>query len=308
MIRRFSHSEFLPLEGMVGEKQRQGLSITLVIPARNEEATIGAIVSGSRRALMDEVPLVDEIVVIDGGSTDRTSRRASDEGAKVYGIDDTRVGERPPQGKGTALWRSLFVSTGDIIVCIDADIVDFDPRFVYGLIGPLGREPGLCLVKGFYSRPLEAGGVILDNEGGRVTEILVRPFLATFYPELAELIQPLAGECGFRRDAIETVPFFSGYGVEIGLVLDVYRARGLSCFAQVDMGTRRHRNRSVRELGKMAFGILQAMLKKLEQHKGVCFETPLRTAMISPGQECGYENTVIEEIELPCVADFRTGR
>ncbi len=304
-MRQFSHTEFLPLTDLVDEKQRKGLKLSLVIPALNEASTIGEIVAVTRRALVDEVALLDEIIVMDGDSTDGTFGLAAKAGARVLRVDEVPGGGRLPPGKGTALWKSLLVSQGDIVACIDADIANFDPRFVYGLVGPLIRAPELLFVKAFYERPLEMQGAVLANQGGRVTEILVRPLLSTFYPELAQMRQPLAGEYAFRRGVVEHIAFFSGYGVEIGLILDVFAAHGFSCFAEVDMGVRRHRNRDVRDLGKMAFGILQAMLKKLERHGRASLDGRVATVMVSPGGAGGPEKTVIEEIELPSVASFR---
>lgn len=297
MIKQFHHSDFLPIKGICEKKQESGTAISLVIPAYNEASTIGDIISKTKRELMDKRPLLDEIVVMDGDSDDGTARCARDSGADVYRVSE--LGDKNiPHGKGTALWKSFLVTRGDIVVCIDADIKNFDIRFVYGLIAPLLLDSTLSFVKGYYKRPLIVDEVTLDNHGGRVTEILVRPMLSAFYPDLTGFIQPLAGEYSFRRDVCTQMSFFSGYGVEIGLILDIYRSLGLSSFAQVDMDIRYHRNRSVTDLGKMAFGILQVILKKLEEDKKVSFSAPVNKSLISYSPQ-GWEETIVDQTELP---------
>ncbi|MBD3390936.1 MAG: glucosyl-3-phosphoglycerate synthase [Chitinivibrionales bacterium] len=307
MIRQFTHTDFIPLQSVAKEKRRQNLTVSLVVPALNEAATVGRIVSATRKALVDQVGLLDEIIVMDGLSADRTREEAARAGATVYGFDEVAGDRAVPAGKGASLWKSLLVSTGDIVVFIDADITNFHPRFVYGLVAPLIHDPALRFVKAYYERPLEIDGTVLDRHGGRVTEILVRPVLSAFWPDLAEIIQPLAGEYAFRRETVEALPFFSGYGVEIGLVLDIYRACGLDAFAQVDMGMRRHRNRSLRELGKMSFGIVKALFTKLEEHGKISVCGSMHTAMISPDAGAGREQTVIAETELEPIARARGG-
>ena len=185
--------------------------------------------------------------------------------------------------------------------------MNFDSRFVYGLVAALVMHSDIFLAKAYYDRPLELDGAVLEHQGGRVTELLVRPMLAAFYPQLARLYQPLAGEYAFRRTSVENMGFFSGYGVEIGLVLDIARVWGISHIAQVDMGVRRHRNRSIRDLGKMSFEIVQAMLKKLERYGILSMHMPLHTTMISPDSSGGFEETALEEIELPPAAKIQQG-
>lgn len=300
MIKQFHYKEFLPLERIVHLKQKQNISVSVVIPASNEARTIGNIITRTKDELFDNVRLIDEIIVIDGNSTDGTRECALDAGAAVFSLDE--IG--PPGvvwvngGKGVALWKSLYVTTGDIIVCIDADIVRYDARFVYGLVAPLLMDQTLSFIKGFYKRPIIINDVAVNNYGGRVTEILVRPLLAAFYPDLAWLFQPLAGEYSFRRCLIQQIPFYSGYGVEIGLILDIFKKFGISVFGQVDMDIRCHRNRNVKELGLMSFGILHAIIKKLEEDQKVSVHEPLCSTMIFPAPS-GAEKINVSEQVLP---------
>lgn len=298
MIKQFHHKDFLPLEKIYSKKQESDTTISLVIPAFNEVATIGAIISQVKHELVDKIPLCDEIIVIDGDSDDGTVACARDSGATVYRVSE--IGEKTvPKGKGAALWKSLSVAQGDIIVCIDGDITEFDIRFVYGLVAPLLYDSSLSFIKGYYKRPIVVDDVTLDNHGGRVTEILVRPLLSTFYPALARFFQPLAGEYSFRKDVVSKMPFYSGYGVEIGLILDLYKSLGLSAIAQVDMDIRCHRNRSTADLGKMAFNIFHVILKKLEEDNKISFSQPISNTMISLGPKGWEENTTDECVLSP---------
>ena len=299
MIKQFHHKDFLPIKKLCAKKANSNKTISLIIPTLNEVSTVGQIVAITRNELVAAAPLLDEIIVMDGGSDDGTVARAREAGATVYNAQEIGDKDIPP-GKGTALWKSLHIARGDIIVCIDADIKNFDIRFVYGLIAPLLYDSSLSFIKAFYKRPIVVDDIILHNYGGRVTEILVRPLLSAFYPELAQFFQPLSGEYSFRKDVAATIPFFSGYGLEIGLLLDVYKLRGISSFAQVDMDIRCHRNRSVTDLGKMAFAILQVFLKRLQgDHKAV-FPHAYHAHMKSFGLN-GWHNDVILQGELPSV-------
>jgi glucosyl-3-phosphoglycerate synthase len=299
----YTASTFLPLADLARKKQTAQTAVSVVIPTHNEAATIGAIVAATKSRLMDELPLVDEIVVIDSRSVDGTADIARAAGARVFEHDAIAAPSDPMRGKGVALWKALFVTRGDIIVCIDADIKNFDVHFIYGLIGPFLQNDATLFAKACYRRPFIIDGNTYDNYGGRVTEILVRPLLSAFVPELAAIHQPLSGEYAFRREPIEAIPFSSGYGVEIGLIFDLYRNYGLECFAQVDMGVRHHRNRPVWELGKMAFGILQTMFRKLERENIVSANVPIQDIMISLGPS-GLEQTSIDEVELPPKARY----
>jgi len=258
----FHHSDFRDKAALVDLKVRQGRKISLAFPTLNEEATIGKEVLVLKTELMDRFPLLDEIAVIDSGSSDRTRSVAAENGARVYSSADILKKYGSYRGKGENLWKSLYVLDGDIIVWVDADISNIAPKFVYGLVGPLLRDPRIGYVKAFYERPFRASGELIAAGGGRVTEILVRPMFSLFYPELASLVQPLSGEYAGRRSLLEKLPFSVGYGVEVGHLLDIYHQEGIGAIAQVNMDRRVHRNQALQSLGKMAFGILQTFLSR----------------------------------------------
>jgi len=205
---------------------------------------------------------VRDIVYVDSGSTDATRAVAAEAGALVIGREEVLTHIEPVPGKGEVLWRSLAATTGDLVVFLDSDLVDFDPGFVPALLGPLFTEPGVALDKGFYRRPLRLETAELDTGGGRVTELLVRPLLAALCPQLSGIVQPLGGEYAATRELLESLPFAAGYGVEIGLLLDTHSRRGLDALAQVNLGVRKHRNRSLLQLGVMARQILAAALHR----------------------------------------------
>ena len=264
----FHADEFSRLRDLVELKRQQGLRISLALPALNEEETIGKVIRTMKKELMQRMPLLDEIVLIDSNSTDRTREIAKKEDVPVYIHQQLleRLGAR--RGKGEALWKSLLVTRGDIIVWVDTDIVNIHPRFVYGIIGPLLMNPQIQFVKGFYRRPLKVDGKMQAGGGGRVTELTARPLLNLFYPELSGIVQPLSGEYGGRREALERAPFFSGYGVETGLLIDVYERYGLQAIAQVDLLERIHHNQHLEALSKMSFAIIQTVMRKLESRFG----------------------------------------
>jgi glucosyl-3-phosphoglycerate synthase len=240
--------------------------VSVVLPARDEEATVGAIVSTLISELVEAVPLVDEVVVIDSWSIDGTALEAERAGARVVQQADVlpRLGDLP--GKGEALWKSLLVTDGDIVVFVDADLRDFDEQFVVGLLGPLLTDPQTQFVKAFYDRALHNGEHLLPAGGGRVTELVARPLLNLYWPALAGFVQPLAGEYAARRTLLERIPFLSGYGVEIGMLIDIVEEAGLEAMAQVDLGHRDHRNSSDAALGRMAAQVQLAMLSRLHRH------------------------------------------
>ena len=264
----YSANEFGHLRELVEMKKRQGVSISLALPALNEEKTVGNVIRMMKRELMERVPLLDEIVLVDSNSDDHTREVAQKEDIPVYIHQQLleRLGART--GKGEALWKSLLVTRGDLIIWIDTDIVNIHPRFVYGIIGPLLMNSQVQFVKGFYRRPLNVGGKMQAGGGGRVTELTARPMLNLFYPELSGVIQPLSGEYGGRREALERTPFFSGYGVETGLLIDVYERYGLNAIAQVDLLERIHHNQHLEALSKMSFAIIQTVMRKLEKRFG----------------------------------------
>ncbi|WP_329325931.1 glucosyl-3-phosphoglycerate synthase [[Kitasatospora] papulosa] len=235
--------------------------VSVVLPALNEEATVGEIVTVIRRELMEKVRLVDELVVIDSGSTDATAEVARRAGARVVHRDSVlpRIPALP--GKGEVLWRSLLVTTGEIVCFVDADLKDFSADFVSGIVGPLLTDPQVQFVKAMYDRPLgDTAG-----QGGRVTELVARPLLNLHWPRLAGFVQPLGGEYAVRRSLLERLPFPVGYGVELGLLVDALHTVGLDALAQVDVGVRRHRHQDGQALGRMAATIYRTAQLRLSR-------------------------------------------
>lgn len=266
----FHSHEFADLAALLALKEKQGLTISVALPALNEEATVGAVITTLKSALMDAIPLVDEIVLIDSASTDQTVQIAESLGIPVYRHPDILADEVGSQhGKGEALWKSLHVVSGDIIAWVDTDITNIHPRFIYGLLGPLLKYPTIQYVKGFYARPIKVGEKMQAYGGGRVTELVARPLLNLFYPELSGIIQPLSGEYAGRRTALEALPFFSGYGVESGLLIDFLNQFGLAAIAQTDLEMRVHHNQSLVNLSKMSFAVIQVFISRLESRFGV---------------------------------------
>jgi nucleotide-binding universal stress UspA family protein len=271
--------EFADLDSLVKNKRRLGLTISLVLPALNEEATVGNVLRTLKGALMDEVPLIDEMVLMDSRSTDRTREIAESLGVPVFIHQDVLSEHGLHLGKGEALWKSLHVTHGDLVFWIDTDIVNMHPRFVYGLVGPLILNPGVLFVKGFYRRPLRVNGKLQAGGGGRVTELTARPLLNLFFPELSGVIQPLSGEYGGRRSMLEQLPFYTGYGVETGLLIEVLEKFGLQAIAQVDLKERIHRNQPLQALSKMSFAIIQVVINKLASRFGRDLLEDVNTSM-----------------------------
>ncbi|MCX2184217.1 glucosyl-3-phosphoglycerate synthase [Streptomyces sp. SKN60] len=249
-----------PLEGILAAKR--GTTISVVLPALNEEATVGDIVRVIRGELMSEsVPLVDELVVVDSGSTDRTAEVAAAAGARVVARDAILPRIPAVPGKGEVLWRSLMVTSGDIVCFVDADLKDFSADFVTGIVGPLLTDPDVAFVKAMYDRPLADA----PGQGGRVTELVARPLLNLHWPQLAGFVQPLGGEYAARRSLLERLPFPVGYGVELGLLVDALHTVGLDALAQVDVGVRKHRHQDGRALGRMAAAIYRTAQLRLSR-------------------------------------------
>jgi glucosyl-3-phosphoglycerate synthase len=297
--RTFHHRQF-PAEALVRAKRERGLTVSVCIPALNEEETIGPIVRTIRTELVERTPLVDELAVIDSSSSDRTAEEAAAAGALVVQDRDVLPGIPPLAGKGEAMWKSLFLLRGDVILWLDADIRNFDPRFVCGPLGPILSDPEVGYVKSFYRRPIADVSGATSLEGGRVTELVARPLINLFWPHLAGLIQPLAGEYAGRRDVLERVPFFTGYGVEMGLIIDVAERFGVEAMAQVDLEERVHRNRSLEELSRMSFAVLHAALRRLAERHDID-AGPAAAMYQFASDERGYrmEPTEIEIRERP---------
>jgi glucosyl-3-phosphoglycerate synthase len=274
-------------------------TVSVVLPALDEERTVGALVSCFRTELMEAVPLVDELVVIDPGSRDRTAEVAAQAGARVVAEADVLPELGRIRGKGEAMWKSLAATSGDLVVWVDADVENPDPSFVYAMLGPLLTDPAVHYVKGFYERPLAERDRLRPTGGGRVTELVARPWLNLFWPELAGVVQPLAGEQAGRRATLEALPFASHYGVEIGLLLDVLDRHGLDAIAQVDLDRRVHRNQPVPQLGRMAFVIQQAILTRLVRQGRLSVDGEWSTVLHQfTNRERDYRMT---PHELPCV-------
>jgi len=288
--------EFKDLQALLMLKRARNLSISLALPALNEEETVGKVIKTVKRALMDTVPLLDEIVLIDSDSTDRTRDIAAELGIPVFIHQQLLPEYGARRGKGEALWKSLLVTHGDIILWIDTDIVNIQPHFVYGLIGPLLLRPEIQLVKGFYQRPLRVGNKLQASGGGRVTELTARPLLNLLYPELSGLIQPLAGEYGGRRSALEKLHFSSGYGVEIGMLIDTLEMSGLGAIAQVDLQERIHHNQPLEALSKMSFTIIQTVFRKLGKRYGHNFIDDMNRTMKLIRYEPGRFFLEVDEI------------
>ncbi|MFE3146633.1 glucosyl-3-phosphoglycerate synthase [Streptomyces sp. NPDC059218] len=236
-------------------------SVSVVLPALNEEATVGEIVATIRRELMEKVRLVDELVVVDSGSTDATAEVAREAGARVVHRDAILPRIPAVPGKGEVLWRSLLVTGGDIVCFIDADLKDFSADFVSGIVGPLLTEPDVHFVKAMYDRPFGD----TTGQGGRVTELVARPLLNLHWPQLAGFVQPLGGEYAVRRSLLERLPFPVGYGVELGLLVDALHTVGLDALAQVDVGVRKHRHQDGQALGRMAAAIYRTAQLRLSR-------------------------------------------
>jgi nucleotide-binding universal stress UspA family protein len=275
----FHAGEFSDIRALLALKEKAGLTVSVGLPALNEEKTIGLVIKRIKGALMDRVPLIDQLVVIDSDSEDRTREIAGELDVPVIRHSAILPETGTYAGKGEALWKSLHVLDGDIVAWIDTDISNIQPRFVYGLLGPLLREPRISYVKGFYKRPIRDGDKLVPEGGGRVTELMARPLLNLFFPELSGLIQPLAGEYAGRRSLLESLPFFTGYAVEVGLLIDILDQAGLSALGQVDLERRLHRNQPLPNLSQMAFVILQAAMRKLEERHRIELLTEMGRTM-----------------------------
>jgi glucosyl-3-phosphoglycerate synthase len=298
--RRTFGSRNLPGAGeLTARKLASGERISVVLPALNEAATIGPICSTIKRQLIDGTGLVDELLVVDCSSDDGTPEIATEAGAIVHDISDL-IPEMPVVlGKGEALWRSLSMVSGDIVVWVDSDIRNFSTRFVTRLVAPLLSDPTISFTKGFYRRPIARGDELIPDEGGRVTELLARPMLAALFPELSGFIQPLSGEYAGHIDVLKRLPFFTGYSVEVGLLIDLLDTVGLDAMAQVDLDERIHRNRTLAELGPMAYTIGKTILRRAEERGRMRSGLDLPAAPLLRPSPDGIEIHNATEVERP---------
>jgi glucosyl-3-phosphoglycerate synthase len=299
-MRSYHHSQFADVGRLVGKKGEQRISVC--IPTFQEEATIGGIVETIRRELMEKHPLVDEILIVDSGSTDRTMDQARQEGANVLLSSEIRPDLGCHPGKGENLWKALHVATGELIAYMDGDIRNFEPHFVTGLVGPLLCDPGLDYVKAYYQRPLIDSSGNRSADGGRVSEILVRPMISLFFPDLTDVVQPLAGEYAARRTLLESLPFPVGYGVEIAHLIDLASRGLLPRTAQTDLDERVHRNQDNAALGKTSFAILHVMLRRMVDQGKITLHSPLPEILrqwCSKGEKICLREESITEIERP---------
>lgn len=282
-------------DDLAARKAAQGVTVSVVLPARDEAETIAGVVAACMSLVGD---LVDELVVLDGGSTDDTAALAEAAGAVVHPDGSILGAYGPALGKGDALWRALAVTSGDLVCYVDTDIANPAPHFVTGLLLPLLTDPDVQLVKAFYDRPIVHAGVLQPSGGGRVTELLARPLLNMFWPELAGLVQPLSGEYAGRRALLEAIPFFTGYGVELGMLIDALARAGPEAIAQVDLTERIHRNQSIEALSRMAFGILQVATRRLREQGRIGEHEGLATAYRQFARTETGVRSVVGEVEI----------
>jgi glucosyl-3-phosphoglycerate synthase len=301
----FHYTSFNDIKQLVDIKEKKNLKISLCFPTLNEEKTIGKSIVVMKSELMDRYPLIDEIAVIDSGSTDKTVRIAENFGAKTYVASSYLKEEGTYKGKGENLWKAIYLLKGDIIVYVDADISNIHHRFAYGLIGPLLAGKETKFVKAFYNRPFKNDTGISPTGGGRVTEILIRPLFSQFFPELTGIIQPLSGEYAGYREIFEQISFPIGYGVETAMLIDIYKKWGLKSMAQTNLSLRIHRNQAISSLGKMSFGILQTFWNRLEKYKKIKDVKPesltLRQIQIQSGKQKIMTQEIKEQERVPMI-------
>jgi glucosyl-3-phosphoglycerate synthase len=259
--RSYEHDEFSLLRELAARKRELGVEVSVVLPCREVAETIGGI-ADEVHALNEEAPLVDQLIAVDAGSRDRTADVAERHGVTVFQEDELLRAFGPVAGKGDAMWRSLSVATGDVVMFLDADTTNFERHFVYGMLGPILTEPGVRFAKATYHRPLIGpDGDVLDD-AGRVTELTAKPLLRIFFPELSGFGQPLAGELVADRQLLSRIPFLTGYAVETAMLIDVLHAAGLDAMAQVGLGARHNRSKALRELGTMSYAVARAVVER----------------------------------------------
>jgi glucosyl-3-phosphoglycerate synthase len=262
--RSYDHSQFADLDSLAQRKRQLGLSVSVVLPARETATTIGPIID-TLCDLERRAGIVDQLLVVAADSGDGTAKIAAAKGAEVRLEDDLLPEFGPTLGKGDAMWRALSVARGDLVVYLDSDTANFGAHFVSGLLGPLLEVPGVSFVKAAYGRPWPGGNDGSANDGGRVTELTAKPLFNLFYPELAGFAQPLAGELAAPAGLLRSIPFMTGYAVETGMMIDVLEVAGLDAMAQVDLGTRRNSSRPLHDLSPMSFAVLRAVTRRLGQ-------------------------------------------
>jgi glucosyl-3-phosphoglycerate synthase len=303
-MRRFHHLQFPDSRSLAELKGDRKVSVC--IPTLNEAATIGRIVSAIHESHVTGSGLVDEILVIDSGSSDGTLQAATAAGARALLASSILPSAGNHRGKGENLWKALHAASGDLICYIDGDLEDFQPYFINGLLGPLITRRDVDYVKAYYERPLSFGDGGHPATGARVSEILVRPLLSLFYPELSGILQPLAGEYAARRETLESLTFPTGYGVEIAHLIDLHASGRAGRIAQTDLVRRTHRNRSEQELGAMAFAILKVVMRRLARDGRLRPGTPLPDLYRSWGFESGEVSEFTQLIPEPERPALRT--
>jgi glucosyl-3-phosphoglycerate synthase len=267
--RSFTSDRFGDLAWLADRKDALGATVSLVLPAREVRETVGHIVTEVAR-MGSGSSLVDQILVVDADSADGTADVARSAGAEVYSENELLAAWGPARGKGDAMWRSLSVAYGDIVMFADADTVDFDPRLIYGVLGPVLTVPRVQFVKAAFRRPFAERGLVFPNSGGRVTELTARPLLNLFYPQLAGFAQPLAGEFAATRELLCSIPFLTGYAIEIAMLIDVLSEVGLDAMAQVDVLSRQNRHQPLADLSRMSYAVLRAVMHRLYQEQRLC--------------------------------------
>ena len=295
MSEPYSSSADWPLDQVM--RLKGAATVAVVIPARNEQDSVGGVVSAIAEDLDD---FIDELIVMDSLSDDRTSDVASEAGARVFSVADVRADLGVHAGKGEALWKSLFVTRADIVAFIDADLTEWGTHFVRGVVGPLLADEESVLCRGFYDRVMDVDGHP-TLEGGRVTELVARPWLALFRPELSRVVQPLAGEWAIRRSAFERMHVPVGYGVELSTLLDAHDQWGLGAIAQVDLGRRAHRHQNIHDLSAMATEILATAERRRAGFRGLDI-APLETEEVQLAhlsEERAWQDRTIVVAERP---------
>jgi len=265
--RSYDYRQFSDLGALARRKRELGLTVSAVLPCRNVADSVGGIVDVIHdvNERSGENALVDQILAVDADSADGTAEVAASRGAEVYSENELMSNHGGAHGKGDAMWRSLSVARGDLVMYIDADTRDFKPQLVYGILGPILEVPEVRFVKAAYRRPFKSHEAIEQDGGGRVTELTTKPLFNLFYPELTGFVQPLAGEFVADRELFGSIPFLTGYAVETGIMIDVLKKVGLDAMAQVDLGARQNRHQPLRDLSRMSYSVLRAVARRLRQ-------------------------------------------